>query len=262
MSLLAVSAVPPRAYRAPVLTICWRTRNCWPQGSVGTKTRASRTGWTLQVRIHGGEYHCYNPDVVSTLQAAVRTGDYETYAEYAKLVNERPVATLRDLMTLKPAGEPVPLEEVEPVEDILPRFDSAGMSLGALSPEAHEALAIAMNRIGGRSNSGEGGEDPDRYGTERMSKIKQVASGRFGVTAEYLVNAEVIADQDRAGCQARRGRPAARPQGQRDDREAALCEARCRADFTPAASRHLFDRGSRTAHLRPEAGQSRMRWYP
>ena len=142
--------------------------------------------------VHGGEYHCYNPDVISSLQAAVRTGNYELYAKYAELVNDRPVATLRDLMTIKPAGKPVPLDEVEPVEDILLRFDSAGMSLGALSPEAHEALAIAMNRIGGRSNSGEGGEDPRRYRTERVSKIKQVASGRFGVTAEYLVNAEVI----------------------------------------------------------------------
>ncbi len=142
--------------------------------------------------VHGGEYHCYNPDVVTTLQAAVRTGDFERYREYARLVNERPVATLRDLMDIKPAGKPVPLDEVESIEEILPRFDSAGMSLGALSPEAHEALAIAMNRMGGRSNSGEGGEDPSRYGNERMSKIKQVASGRFGVTAEYLVNAEVI----------------------------------------------------------------------
>ena len=142
--------------------------------------------------IHGGEYHCYNPDVIATLQAAVRTGDYERYEEYAKLINERPVATLRDLMHVKAAGPAVDLDEVESIEQILPRFDSAGMSLGALSPEAHEALAIAMNRIGARSNSGEGGEDPARYGNERMSKIKQVASGRFGVTAEYLVNAEVI----------------------------------------------------------------------
>ncbi|MDH3337392.1 MAG: glutamate synthase large subunit [Gammaproteobacteria bacterium] len=142
--------------------------------------------------VHGGEYHCYNPDVVTTLQAAVRSGDFERYKHYAKLVNERPIATLRDLMSIRPAGPPVPLDDVEPVEDILVRFDSAGMSLGALSPEAHEALAIAMNRIGARSNSGEGGEDPARYRTERMSKIKQVASGRFGVTAEYLVNAEVI----------------------------------------------------------------------
>ncbi len=142
--------------------------------------------------VHGGEYHCYNPDVIAMLQSAVRSGDYSRYEEYARLVNDRPVATLRDLMKIVPAGRAVPLDEVEPIEDILPRFDSAGMSLGALSPEAHEALAIAMNRMGGRSNSGEGGEDPGRYGNERRSKIKQVASGRFGVTAEYLVNAEVI----------------------------------------------------------------------
>ena len=142
--------------------------------------------------VHGGEYHCYNPDVVTTLQSAVRTGDFERYQDYARLVNNRPVAALRDLMKMTPVGPPVPLDEVEPIEDIVVRFDSAGMSLGALSPEAHEALAIAMNRIGARSNSGEGGEDPSRYRTERVSKIKQVASGRFGVTAEYLVNAEVI----------------------------------------------------------------------
>jgi glutamate synthase (NADPH/NADH) large chain len=154
--------------------------------------RESVTQGGLLKYVHGGEYHCYNPDVVTTLQAAVSSGDYERYKDYARLVNERPVATLRDLMEMRPLGPPVPVDEVEPVEEIMLRFDSAGMSLGALSPEAHEALAIAMNRIGGRSNSGEGGEDPARYGTERRSKIKQVASGRFGVTAEYLVNAEVI----------------------------------------------------------------------
>ena len=142
--------------------------------------------------VHGGEYHCFNPDVIATLQAAVRSGDFDRYRDYARLVNDRPAATLRDLFGLRPAGPPVPLDEVEPIADILPRFESAGMSLGALSPEAHEALAIAMNRIGGRSNSGEGGEDPARYDSERRSKIKQVASGRFGVTAEYLVNAEVL----------------------------------------------------------------------
>ncbi len=142
--------------------------------------------------VHGTEYHCYNPDVIATLQAAVQSGDYERYKDYAKLVNERQVATLRDLLRVNPAGDAVPLEEVEPVEAIVRRFDSAGMSLGALSPEAHEALAIAMNRLGARSNSGEGGEDPGRYGTEKMSRIKQVASGRFGVTAAYLVNADVL----------------------------------------------------------------------
>ncbi|HUO95639.1 MAG TPA: glutamate synthase large subunit [Steroidobacteraceae bacterium] len=141
--------------------------------------------------VHGGEYHMYNPDVVATLQAAVVSGDYQQYKLYASLVNERPASCLRDLFALKPRAA-IPLAEVEPAEDILKRFDSAGMSLGALSPEAHEALAIAMNRIGARSNSGEGGEDPQRYHSEKNSKIKQVASGRFGVTPEYLLSAEVL----------------------------------------------------------------------
>jgi glutamate synthase (NADPH/NADH) large chain len=142
--------------------------------------------------MHGGEYHMYNPDVVATLQSAVMSNDYERYKEFAALVNERPVSTLRDLLKLRTLGSPIAIDEVEPLSAILARFDSAGMSLGALSPEAHEALAIAMNRLGARSNSGEGGEDPVRYGTEKNSKIKQVASGRFGVTPEYLINAEVL----------------------------------------------------------------------
>ena len=142
--------------------------------------------------MHGEEYHAYNPDVVQELQKAVQTGSYEAYKVYAASVNSRPVAMLRDLMRLKLAAQPIDIETVDSLEAILKRFDSAGMSLGALSPEAHEALAEGMNRIGGRSNSGEGGEDPARYGTLKMSKIKQVASGRFGVTAHYLVNAEVL----------------------------------------------------------------------
>ncbi|MFI4867995.1 MAG: glutamate synthase large subunit [Steroidobacterales bacterium] len=141
--------------------------------------------------VHGGEYHMYNPDVIGALQAAVVSGDYELYRMYAQLVNGRPASALRDLLALKP-NKPIPIDEVEPIEAVLARFDGAGMSLGALSPEAHEALAIALNRLGGRSNSGEGGEDPVRYGTEKNSKIKQVASGRFGVTPEYLTNAEVL----------------------------------------------------------------------
>ena len=142
--------------------------------------------------VHDGEYHMYNPDVIATLQSAVMTGDYAQYRQFAEFVNERPVSCLRDLFTLKPGATPIPLAEVEPVAEILKRFDSAGMSLGALSPEAHEALAIAMNRLGARSNSGEGGEDPARYHTEKNSKIKQVASARFGVTPEYLISAEVL----------------------------------------------------------------------
>ncbi|MBQ0778294.1 MAG: glutamate synthase large subunit, partial [Pseudomonas sp.] len=142
--------------------------------------------------VFGGEYHAYNPDVVRALQDAVQGDSYDKYLEYAALVNTRPVASLRDLLKVRGDQQAIALDEVEPLESIFKRFDSAGISLGALSPEAHEAIAEAMNRLGARSNSGEGGEDPARYGTERMSKIKQIASGRFGVTPEYLVNAEVL----------------------------------------------------------------------
>jgi glutamate synthase (NADPH/NADH) large chain len=142
--------------------------------------------------IHGGEYHAYNPDVIASLQKAVQSGSYDDYKTYATMVNERAPMVLRDLMKLKLADKPLTVDQVESTGNILKRFDSAGMSLGALSPEAHEALAIAMNRLGGRSNSGEGGEDPARFGNERVSKIKQIASGRFGVTPHYLVNAEVL----------------------------------------------------------------------
>ncbi|MCP4273052.1 MAG: glutamate synthase large subunit [Gammaproteobacteria bacterium] len=142
--------------------------------------------------VHGGEYHCYNPDVVQLLQQAVNSGAQEDYQAFADAVNNRPIANLRDLMQLKLADKPLSEEQIQPASDIVKRFDSAAMSIGALSTEAHESLAIAMNRLGGRSNSGEGGEDPSRFNTERNSKIKQIASGRFGVSARYLVNAEVL----------------------------------------------------------------------
>jgi glutamate synthase (NADPH/NADH) large chain len=141
---------------------------------------------------HGGEFHAYNPDVVTLLQKAVQSGEPADYQVFADRVNLRRPAALRDLLRLRGDRAPVALEQVETAERIFPRFDSAGMSIGALSPEAHEALAVAMNRLGGSSNSGEGGEDPKRFGTERNSRIKQVASGRFGVTAHYLVNADVL----------------------------------------------------------------------
>ncbi len=142
--------------------------------------------------VHGGEYHAYNPDVVQEMHTAVRSGDYQDWLTYAQTVNERPVTTIRDMFALKLADTPLSLDDVEPAEELFKRFDSAGMSLGALSPEAHETIAEAMNRLGGRSNSGEGGESVARYGTIKMSKIKQIASGRFGVTPHYLVNAEVL----------------------------------------------------------------------
>lgn len=141
--------------------------------------------------VHGGEYHAYNPDVVYSLQQAVGSGNYDDWKKYTELVNNRPAVSLRDMLRLKP-GTAIDIEKVEPADDIFSRFDSAAMSLGALSPEAHETLAQAMNQLGGRSNSGEGGEDRARYGNDKMSKIKQVASGRFGVTPHYLVNAEVL----------------------------------------------------------------------
>ncbi|MCX8656024.1 glutamate synthase large subunit [Gilliamella sp. B2894] len=143
--------------------------------------------------VYGGEYHAYNPDVVQSLQLAVNNGNYEDYKRYADIVNNRPVATLRDLLKLNPPeNEAIALDEVEPEESLFKRFDSAAMSIGALSPEAHESLAIAMNTLGGYSNSGEGGEDPARYNSIKVSRIKQVASGRFGVTPGYLMSADVI----------------------------------------------------------------------
>ena len=139
-----------------------------------------------------GEFHAYNPDVVTSLQKAVQSGSQQDYAVFERLINQRQPAALRDLLRLRPAAEPVPIENVEPAGQLFPRFDTAAMSIGALSPEAHEALAVAMNTLGGNSNSGEGGEDPARFNTNRNSNIKQVASGRFGVTAHYLVNADIL----------------------------------------------------------------------
>ena len=143
--------------------------------------------------VHGGEYHTYNPEIVKKLQEAVSSGSHEVYQEYADLVDKRPPAMLRDILEIKrPSTKPIKIKNVESKKKILKRFDSAGMSLGALSPKAHETLAQAMNSLGSRSNSGEGGEAKERYNTDKMSKIKQVASGRFGVTPHYLVNAEVL----------------------------------------------------------------------
>jgi len=167
-----------------------------------------------------GEEHMWTPDAIAKLQHSTRTGKYETYQEYAAIINDqtRRHMTLRGLFELKPAGPPVPLSEVEPASEIVKRFATGAMSLGSISTEAHATLAIAMNRIGGKSNTGEGGEDPRRFrkvdagatvgsvvGTNRVerdiplkegdslrSAIKQVASGRFGVTIEYLTNADQI----------------------------------------------------------------------
>ncbi len=144
-----------------------------------------------------GEFHGWNPKVVSGMHAFVRSGETEDFRAFAGAADEHPPSTLKDLLDFKFPAEGVPLEQVEPIEDIRRRFTTAGMSLGALSPEAHETLAVAMNRIGGKSNSGEGGEDPARFvvranGDNANSAIKQVGSARFGVTAEYLASAREI----------------------------------------------------------------------
>jgi glutamate synthase domain-containing protein 2/glutamate synthase domain-containing protein 3 len=146
-----------------------------------------------------GERHILNPVTISKLQHAVRQASFSTFQEYARIANEqsRNLYTLRGLLDFHPAGPPVPLEEVEPAGEIVKRFATGAMSFGSISKEAHETLAIAMNRIGGRSNTGEGGEDEARYrrdpnGDWRRSAIKQVASARFGVTTQYLVNADEL----------------------------------------------------------------------
>ena len=143
-----------------------------------------------------GEYHLFNPETVFKLQHATQTGQWKVFKEYSALVDNQSknLATLRGLMDLKYAAQPIPIDEVEPMETILMRFATGAMSYGSISQEAHETLAIAMNRMGAKSNTGEGGEDsaryvPDANGDFRRSAIKQVASARFGVTSEYLVNA-------------------------------------------------------------------------
>jgi glutamate synthase (ferredoxin) len=147
----------------------------------------------------GGEQHLFNPETVHKLQYACRTGNYQVFQQYSQAVNDQSkrLCTLRGLFELKFSDQPIPIEEVEPVESILKRFKSGAMSYGSISKEAHETLAIAMNRIGGKSNTGEGGEDPERYtpeanGDSKNSAIKQVASARFGVTSQYLVMAREL----------------------------------------------------------------------
>jgi glutamate synthase (ferredoxin) len=146
-----------------------------------------------------GEFHLFNPQSIHKLQISCRLGSYKVFQEYADLINRQAknLCTLRGLLDFQWAESPIPIEEVEPVEIIVKRFKTGAMSYGSISKEAHEALAIAMNRLGGKSNTGEGGEDPDRYvplpnGDSKNSTIKQVASGRFGVTSQYLVNAREL----------------------------------------------------------------------
>ncbi|MDX6287328.1 MAG: glutamate synthase large chain [Frankiales bacterium] len=174
-----------------------RHRAAYPDNPVDTAHRRLWIGGEYQWR-REGELHLFNPDTVFKLQHSTRTRRYEIFKDYTRAVDEQAekLMTLRGLFRLKEGERPaVPIEEVEPVSEIVKRFSTGAMSYGSISKEAHETLAIAMNRLGARSNTGEGGEDADRYvadpnGDLRRSAIKQVASGRFGVTSEYLVNAD------------------------------------------------------------------------
>lgn len=173
-----------------------RHRRAWPAS--GDVDPALDPGGEYQWRANG-EQHLFSPETIHLLQKAVRTNDYQTFKRYSELVNrqEKTHFTLRGLLEFN-NGTPIPIDEVEPVENIMKRFKTGAMSYGSISKEAHEALAIAMNRIGGKSNTGEGGEDSERFtwtnekGDSKNSAIKQVASGRFGVTAYYLTNAREI----------------------------------------------------------------------
>jgi hypothetical protein len=193
-----------------------------------------------------GERHLFNPETIHRLQLACRTNRYDVYQSYAALVNDqaREHYTLRGLLDLKPADRPVPIDEVESVESIMKRFKTGAMSYGSISQEAHESLAIAMNRVGGKSNTGEGGEDPERYkllpnGDSKNSAIKQVASGRFGVTSLYLVNAREIQIKMAQG---------AKP-GEGANCQAQKCIPGWRARATPRPGWGLFHRRRTTTFI-------------
>ncbi len=216
-------------------------------------------GGEYQLRAQG-QYHQWNQTSIPPLQRAVKTGDFETFKEFTRHFDEHSArfATLRGLFGFEES--PIPIEEVEPASEIVKRFTTGAMSLGSLSKEAHETLAIAMNRIGGKSNTGEGGEDPRRFtpdenGDSRRSAIKQVASGRFGVTTEYLVNADQLQIKMAQGSKPGEG-------GQLPGGKISEYIAKIRystpgrgPDLTAAPPRHLLDRGPRAAHPRPEECQ-------
>jgi glutamate synthase (NADPH/NADH) large chain len=171
-----------------------RHRRAFPENPTERAHRKLDIGGEYQWR-REGEVHLFNPETVFRLQHSTRTQQYDVFQQYTSAVDElsQKAGTLRGLFSFRSDRTPVPIDEVEPVSSIVKRFNTGAMSLGSISPEAHETLAIAMNRLGGRSNTGEGGEDPERlYDPTRRSAIKQVASGRFGVTSEYLVNADDI----------------------------------------------------------------------
>ena len=211
----------------------------------------------------GGEYHLLNPLTISKVQHAVRQNNFATFQEYTDLIDDqnRNLCTLRGLLKFKYAEKPLPIEEVEPAKEIVKRFTTGGMSFGSISKEAHETLAIAMNRLGGMSNTGEGGEDelrfkPDPNGDSRRSRRQAGRQRPLRRHHQLPGQRRRTPDQDGPGRKARRGRPTARPQGRRDHRQDAPLHPRRRPHLASAASRHLLHRGSGAAHLRPQERQS------
>ena len=193
-----------------------------------------------------GEFHLWNPESISALQDAARNNDAKRYKEFSELINDQSKnpTTLRSLFKFKPQT-PIPLEQVEPVSEIVKRFATGAMSFGSISGATHETMAIAMNRLGGKSNTGEGGEDPARFkplpnGDSKRSAIKQVASGRFGVNINYLTNADEIQIKIAQGAKPGEGGELARPQGQRDHSQDPLHNGRGNTYLSAASPRHLF----------------------
>ena len=162
-----------------------------PMGLV-TDTTLDSTGFHKLRSGNDKEDHLYNPQTIIALQQATQSGSYERFKEYTEIVDNEKPHTLRGLLEFVPAKKPVPLDQVEPASEIVKRFNTGAMSYGSISQEAHETMAIAMNTLGGKSNTGEGGENPERFGTIKNSAIKQVASGRFGVSSRYLLSAQEI----------------------------------------------------------------------
>ncbi len=234
-----------------------RHAKAYPASGIAATHRALDIGGEYQWR-REGEPHLFDPDTVFRLQHSTRSRRYDIFKQYTERVNEQSerLMTLRGLFSFNSDRPSIPIEEVESAADIVKRFSTGAMSYGSISQEAHETLAIAMNQLGGKSNTGEGGEDPDRlYDPARRSSIKQVASGRFGVTSRVPRQLRRHPDQDGAGRQARRGRPAARPQGLPVGRQDPALHSGRRPDLAAPAPRHLLHRGPRPADPRPEERQ-------
>ena len=240
--------------------VALRHATAYPAAASHQHTASSTIGGEYQWR-REGEPHLFDPETVFRLQHATRAGRYDVFKQYTQRVDEQAerLMTLRGLFRFKDGQDgrsPIDIDEVEPVESIVKRFSTGAMSYGSISQEAHETLAIAMNRLGAKSNTGEGGEDADRlYDPERRSAIKQVASGRFGVTSEYLTNADDIQIKMAQGAKPGEG-------GQLPGHKVYPWIARTRystpgvgPDQPAAAPRHLLDRGPQAAHPRPQERQ-------